>query len=92
MAPATAPTTAPLPVLRGEPTAAPSTAARNKLNKQIEKLRKKHVELLAYDEKLRHYADMRISLDLDDGVKVNYGRFGDLLAEVKAVTGGASDD
>jgi hypothetical protein len=33
-----------------------------------------------------------ITLDLDDGVMVNYGRFGDLLAEVKAVTGGASDD
>jgi len=72
--------------------AATSTAARNKLNKEIEGLRKKHVELLSYDEKLRHYADMRIQLDLDDGVKVNYGKFGDLLAEVKAVTGGASDD
>ena len=45
-----------------------------------------------YHEKLRHYADMRITLDLDDGVKVNYGKFGDLLAEVKAVTGGASDE
>jgi hypothetical protein len=42
---------------------------------------------LAFDEKLRHYADQRISLDLDDGVKVNYGKFGDLLAEVKAVHG-----
>jgi hypothetical protein len=31
-------------------------------------------------------------LDLDDGVKVNYGKFGDLLAEVKAVTGGATDE
>ena len=72
--------------------AASSTAARNKIAKQIESLKKKHVELLAYDEKLRHYADMRITLDLDDGVKVNYGKFGDLLAEVKAVTGGASDD
>lgn len=71
---------------------ATSTAARNKIAKQIESLKKKHVELLAYDEKLRHYADMRISLDLDDGVKVNYGKFGDLLAEVKAVTGGAGDD
>jgi len=70
--------------------AATVTAARNKLNKEIEGLRKKHVELLSYDEKLRHYADMRITLDLDDGVKVNYGKFGDLLAEVKAVTGGAS--
>lgn len=79
-------------MLEKDATAAPSTAARNKLSKQIEKLRKKHVELLAYDEKLRHYADMRISLDLDDGVKVNYGKFGDLLAEVKAVTGGASDE
>ncbi len=69
-----------------------STAARNKLGKEIERLRKKHVELLAYDEKLRHFADMRIQIDLDDGVKVNYGKFGDLLAEVKAVTGGANDD
>jgi hypothetical protein len=68
------------------------TSARNKINKEIEALRKKHVELLAYDEKLRHYADMRIQLDLDDGVKVNYGKFGDLLAEVKAVTGGSGDE
>jgi type II restriction/modification system DNA methylase subunit YeeA len=72
--------------------AASSTAARNKIAKQIESLKKKHVELLAYDEKLRHYADMRITLDLDDGVKVNYGKFGDLLAEVKVVTGGANDE
>lgn len=79
-------------MLEKDATAAPSTAARNKLNKQIEKLRKKHVELLAYDEKLRHYADMRINLDLDDGVKVNYGKFGDLLAEVKAVTGGTGEE
>ena len=43
-------------------------------------------------EKLRHYADMRISLDLDDGVKVNYGKFGDLLEGVKVVTGGAGDE
>lgn len=79
-------------MLEKDKDAASSTAARNKLAKQIESLKKKHVELLAYDEKLRHYADMRISLDLDDGVKVNYGKFGDLLAEVKAVTGGASDE
>ena len=79
-------------MLEKDAAAAPSTAARNKLNKQIEKLRKKHVELLAYDEKLRHYADMRINLDLDDGVKVNYGKFGDLLAEVKAVTGGTGEE
>ena len=79
-------------MLQKDAAAAGSTAARNKLAKEVEKLKKKHVELLAYDEQLRHYADMRITLDLDDGVKVNYGKFGDLLAEVKAVTGGASDD
>jgi len=69
-----------------------STPARNKLAKQLEALRKQHHELLAYDEKLRHYADQRIAIDLDDGVKVNYGKFGDLLAEVKVVTGGAGDE
>ncbi|GAA0888820.1 BREX-1 system adenine-specific DNA-methyltransferase PglX [Rhodanobacter soli] len=72
--------------------ASSSTAQRNKLTKQLEKLRKQHLELLAYDEQLRHYADQRITLDLDDGVKLNYGKFGDLLAEVKAVTGGKGDD
>jgi type II restriction/modification system DNA methylase subunit YeeA len=79
-------------MLQKDAAAASSTAARNKLAKEVEKLKKKHAELLAYDEQLRHYADMRITLDLDDGVKVNYGKFGDLLAEVKAVTGGASDE
>ena len=34
-------------------------------------------------------ARQRISLDLDDGVKVNYGKFGGLLAEVSTVTGGS---
>jgi len=50
-------------------------------------LKKKQAELSMFDEKLRHYADKRIELDLDDGVKVNYGKFGDLLAEKKTVTG-----
>lgn len=69
-----------------------STATRNRLNKQLEKLRKQHLELLAYDEQLRHYAAQRIELDLDDGVKVNYGKFGDLLAEVKNVVGKKEED
>jgi type II restriction/modification system DNA methylase subunit YeeA len=68
--------------------AASSTAYRKKLEKERETLRKQHAELQAFDEQLRHYADRRIRLDLDDGVKVNYGKFGDLLADVKAVTGG----
>ncbi len=58
-----------------------------KVRKEIEALKKKQTELASFDDRLRHYADMKISLDLDDGVKVNYGKFGDLLAEVGKVTG-----
>ena len=67
--------------------AAASTAHRRRLEKERAKLVKQQSELREFDEKLRHYADQRISLDLDDGVKVNYGKFGDLLAEVKAIAG-----
>jgi len=42
-----------------------------------------------FDEQLKHYAEMRITLDLDDGVKTNYGKFGNLLADVKAIHGKA---
>jgi len=73
--------------LSGDINAATSTAHRKKLEREKDKLVKQQTELQAFDEKLRHYADQRINLDLDDGVKVNYGKFGDLLAEVKAVTG-----
>jgi len=73
--------------LSGDISAATSTAHRKKLERERDKLIKQQTELQTFDEKLRHYADQRISLDLDDGVKVNYGKFGDLLAEVKAVTG-----
>ena len=71
--------------------AASSTSHRKKLEKERDTLVKQQAELRTFDEKLRHYADKRISLDLDDGVKINYGKFGDLLAEVKAVTGGTMD-
>lgn len=64
-----------------------STAEKKALEKQLATLHNQQAELATFDEKLRHCADQRISLDLDDGVKVNYGKFGDLLAEVKAVTG-----
>lgn len=67
--------------------AATSSAETKRLQKQRDKLTKQLDELRRYDEDLRHYADQRITLDLDGGVKVNYGKFGDLLAEVKAVTG-----
>lgn len=65
-----------------------TTSEATRLKKDLTALEKKQTELRAFDDKLKHYADRRIKLDLDDGVKVNYGKFGDLLAEVKAVTGG----
>ena len=64
-----------------------SAAEIKRKEKELQNLHKQQAELSSFEEKLRHYADQRISLDLDDGVKVNYGKFGNLLAEVKAVTG-----
>jgi hypothetical protein len=78
--------------LEGDKTKATSTSHRNKIQKEQDKLKKQQVELSVFEEKLKHYADMRISLDLDDGVKVNYAKFGDLLAESKAITGGKDDE
>ena len=66
---------------------ASSTAAKNKAKKALNALLKKQAELREFDDKLKHYADRRIPLDLDDGVKVNYGKFGDLLVDVKAIHG-----
>jgi type II restriction/modification system DNA methylase subunit YeeA len=71
--------------------AAGSSAQAKRLQKERDKLTKQLDELRRFDEQLRHHADQRIALDLDDGVKVNYGKFGDLLAEVKTVTGQKSD-
>ncbi|MFW1742964.1 BREX-1 system adenine-specific DNA-methyltransferase PglX [Acinetobacter johnsonii] len=68
-----------------------SAAEIKRIEKKLQDLHKQQAELSSFEEKLRHYADQRISLDLDDGVKVNYGKFGDLLAEVKAITGGSGE-
>jgi len=76
-----------LEFLQNEKDAAATASAQRKIQKEIDILRVKQTELSAFDDELRHYADMKISLDLDDGVKVNYGKFGNLLAEKKAITG-----
>lgn len=64
-----------------------SAAETKRLEKELDQLHKQQAELAEFDEQLRHYADQRIRLDLDDGVKVNYGKFGNLLADVKAIVG-----
>ena len=40
-------------------------------------------EIKEYDEKIAHIANQRISIDLDDGVKINYEKFKDILAKIK---------
>lgn len=51
------------------------TKAQTKFMAQVQ-------ETIIFEEKVHHLADMNIELDLDDGVKVNYPKFGDILAKV----------
>ena len=51
--------------------------------KKLEKLRKEHEECIEYHERLHAKADEQIGFDLDDGVVVNYAKFGDVLAKLK---------
>lgn len=78
--------------LEADKAKATSTSHRNKLQKEQTDLKKQQAELLIFEEKLRHLADQKITLDLDDGVKVNYAKFGDLLADSKVITGGKDDE
>lgn len=60
-----------------------STSERVKLNKQLKTLNDQATEIHTYEEKIHHLADQMISIDLDDGVKVNYAKFQDVLAKIK---------
>lgn len=56
---------------------------RVKLSKRIEKLKDQALEIQQYEEKIHHLADQMIAMDLDDGVKVNYAKFQDVLEKIK---------
>ena len=60
-----------------------STGDRVKLTKQLIKLEAQAEEIRTYEEKIHHLADQMIPIDLDDGVKVNYAKFADVLAKIK---------
>lgn len=60
-------------------TAADRVSAGKKLASVIDREK----ELLAYEEKIHHIADQRLTIDLDDGVKHNYAIFQDVLAKIK---------
>ena len=59
------------------------TSERVKLTKQLKKLQEQAEEVRVYEEKIHHLADQMIRIDLDDGVKVNYAKFQDVLAKIK---------
>ena len=59
------------------------TSERVKLTKQLTKIQEQAEELRVYEEKIHHLADQMIRIDLDDGVKVNYAKFQDVLAKIK---------
>ena len=56
-----------------------STAERKKLDS----IRKQIDECREYHDRLHVVADEQIAFDLDDGVVVNYAKFGDVLAKLK---------
>lgn len=60
-----------------------ATGERVKLSKQLKKLQEQAEEIRVYEEKIHHLADQMIKIDLDDGVKVNYAKFQDVLARIK---------
>ena len=53
------------------------------LNKERKRVGDQAAELAGYEEKIHHLADQMITIDLDDGVKVNYAKFADVLAKIK---------
>lgn len=60
-----------------------SGALQTKIGKQISKIKDQLIEISAFEEKVHHIADQMIDIDLDDGVKVNYEKFADILAKIK---------
>lgn len=60
-----------------------ATGERVKLSKQLKKLQEQAEEIRVYEEKIHHLADQMIKINLDDGVKVNYAKFQDVLAKIK---------
>lgn len=60
-----------------------STSEKVKLSKQLKKINDQLLELNKYEEIVHHWADKMEPMDLDDGVKVNYAKFQELLAKIK---------
>lgn len=53
------------------------------LTKERKRVADQAAELESYEEKIHELADQMITIDLDDGVKVNYAKFQSVLAKIK---------
>ena len=60
-----------------------AAALTTKERKLLEKFRKDLDECREYHDRLHEVADRQIAFDLDDGVVVNYAKFGDVLRSIK---------
>ena len=60
-----------------------SGSAKIKIEKELAEVKDQKTELFAFEEKVHHFADQRLEIDLDDGVKHNYEIFEDVLAKSK---------
>lgn len=52
-----------------------SSREQAEAKKKKEKIKKQILECVQYDQVIAHLANQKISIDLDDGVKVNYAKF-----------------
>lgn len=60
-----------------------TSSEKVRLNKKLTKFKAQAEEVKKYEEIVHHWADKMEPMDLDDGVKVNYEKFKDLLAKIK---------
>lgn len=60
-----------------------TSSEKVRLNKELTKFKAQAEEVKKYEEIVHHWADKMEPMDLDDGVKVNYEKFKDLLAKIK---------
>lgn len=58
-----------------------SVAEKKKANIELVNLEKQLLETRNYDQALGHMASQRISIDLDDGVAVNYAKFQNIVVK-----------
>ena len=53
------------------------------MDRELKRLRAQLDEVTKFEERLHHLADQMIEIDLDDGFKVSYAKFSDVMAKVK---------